>query len=223
VVVKMKLAVLVIGVLAAFVVVLAEGEMVREFTVGDKAIGWFTNFTGAAVGGFHVEFDQAVTILYKVEIGGLVENVTGVSEGAEFDFVGELVPYGLVELDWQPTTAKVALFQWLADGKPVGAPYYATLPAFLKVLVQGLVVLREQSPDQFTALLQGFFQVNPELVATLAEAGIPADMLISSLMTAPSEGIMNLLLTLVEGFGIKTLEDFQTALDLTPILQALGL
>ena len=221
--VNLKLAALVICVLASFGVALAEGELVREFVVGDRAIGWFTNFTGAAVGGFHVEFDQAVTILYKVEIGGLVESATGASEGAEFDFVGELVPYGLVELDWQPATAKVALFQWLADGKPAGAPYYATLPAFLKVLVQGLVVLREQSPGQFTALLQGFFEVNPDLVATLADAGIPADMLISSLLTAPTEGIMNLLSTLVEGFGIKTLEDFQAALDLTPILQALGL
>jgi len=220
---KLKLAALVICVLTSFGVALAEGELVREFVVGDKAIGWFTNFTGAAVGGFHVEFDQAVTILYKVEIGGLVESVTGASEGAEFDFAGELVPYGLVELDWQPTTAKVTLFQWLADGKPAGAPYYATLPAFLKVLVQGLVALREQSPDQFTALLQGFFEANPDLVATLADAGIPSDMLISSLLTAPTEGIINLLSTLVEGFGIKTLEDFQAALDLTPILQALGL
>ncbi|HAF70380.1 TPA: hypothetical protein DCL37_03355 [Candidatus Acetothermia bacterium] len=222
-VVKAKVAVLVCGFLALGGMALAGGEQVREFVVGDRAIGWFTNLTGAAVGGFHVEFDQAVTILYKVEIGGLVESATGASEGAEFDFAGELVPYGLVELDWQPATAKVTLFQWFSDGKPVGSPYYATLPAFFKVLVQGLVALRERSPDQFTALLQGFFEVNPDLVATLADAGIPTDMLISSLLTAPTEGIMNLLSTLVEGFGIKTLEDFQAALDLEPLLQGLGL
>jgi len=217
----MKLAALVICVVASFGLALAEGEPVREFVVGDRAIGWFTNLTGAAVGGFHVEFDQSVTILYKVEIGGLVEREAG--EGAEFDFVGELVPYGLVELDWQPATAKVALFQWISDGKPVGSPYYATLPAFFKVLVQGLVAFRERSPDRFTALLQGFFEANPELVTTLAGAGIPADMLISSLLTVPAEGIMNLLSTLVEGFGIKTLEDFRAALDLEPLLQGLGL
>jgi len=198
------------------------GQEVREFTVGDKAVGWFTNLTGTAVTGFHLEFDQPVTILYKVEVGGLVENL-GAAEGIEFDFAGELVAYGLVELHWQPATAKVALFQWLMDGRPAGKPYFATLPAFLKVLVNGLVMLREQGPEQFQALLEAFFAANPELQGTLAEAGIPPEMLIASLMTAPPEGIMNLLMTLVEGFGIKTVEEFMAAMDLTPILQALGL
>jgi len=198
------------------------GQEVREFTVGDKAVGWFTNLTGTAVTGFHLEFDQPVTILYKVEVGGLVENL-GAAEGIEFDFAGELVAYGLVELHWQPATAKVALFQWLTDGRPAGKPYFATLPAFLKVLVNGLVMLREQGPEQFQALLEAFFAANPELQGTLAEAGIPPEMLIASLMTAPPEGIMNLLMTLVEGFGIKTVEEFMAAMDLTPILQALGL
>ena len=197
-------------------------ETVRVFTVGDKAVGWFTNLTGAGVTGFHLEFDQPVTLLYKVEVGGRVENL-GAAEGVEFDFAGELVAYGLVEVHWQPVTAKVALFQWLSDGRPVGKPYFATLPAFFKVLVNGLVALREQSPDQFQALLQGFFAANPDLQGTLAEAGIPPEMLITSLMTAPAEGIMNLLSTLVEGFGITTIEDFMAAMDLTPLLQALGL
>lgn len=200
----------------------ALGQEVREFTVGDKAVGWFTNLTGTAVTGFHLEFDQPVTILYKVEVGGLVENL-GAAEGIEFDFAGELVAYGLVELHWQPATAKVALFQWLTDGRPAGKPYFATLPAFLKLLVNGLVMLREQGPEQFQALLEAFFAANPELQGTLAEAGIPPEMLIASLMTAPPEGIMNLLMTLVEGFGITTVEDFMAAMDLTPILQALGL
>jgi len=200
----------------------ALGQQVREFTVGDKAVGWFANLTGAAVTGFHLEFDQPVTILYKVEVGGLVENL-GAAEGIEFDFAGELVAYGLVELHWQPATAKVALFQWLAAGRPAGQPYFATLPAFLKLLVNGLVLLREQGPEQFQALLQAFFAANPELQGTLAEAGIPPEMLIASLMTAPPEGIMNLLLTLVEGFGIKSVEEFMAAMDLTSLLEALGL
>ncbi|MCD5407652.1 hypothetical protein LR090_00010 [Candidatus Bipolaricaulota bacterium] len=79
----------------------ALGQVVREFTVGDKAVGWFTNLTGGAVTGFHLEFDQPVTILYKVEVGGVVENL-GAAEGVEFDFAGELVSYGLVELGSRP-------------------------------------------------------------------------------------------------------------------------
>lgn len=207
---------------AAATLGLAAGDTVREFRVGETAVGWFTNLTGAAVTGFHVEFDRPVTILYEVEVGGVVENL-GTTEGMEFDFAGELVPYGMVELDWQPATAKVALFQWISDGRPVDKPYFATLSAFLKVLVDGLVQLREQAPDRFQALLQDFFAANPDLQGTLAEAGIPPEMLIASLMTAPAEGILNLLTTMVEGFGIETLPEFMEAMDLTPILTALGM
>ena len=218
-----KAALLLTALLAAGGLALANGDTVREFTVGDTAIGWFTNLTGDTVTGFHLEFDGPVTLAYVVTVGGVVENVSGTMEGVSFDFVGELVPYGMVEIDWQPTTAKVALFQWLSGGRSVGKPYFATLPAFLKVLVNGLVALREQSPDQFQALLQGFFAANPDLQGTLAEAGIPPEMLVASLMTAPPEGILNLLTTMVEGFGIQTLPEFLQALDLTPLLQALGM
>jgi hypothetical protein len=221
--VKRYLLVGLLAVVLASTLALAQGVQVKMFTVGNRAIGFFTNLTGAAVTGFHIEFDQPVTLLYKVEAGGFVQNVTGETEGIAFDFAGQLVSYATVELDWQPASAKVALFQWVADGQPAGAPYYTTLSAFLKVLVGGLVALREQAPEQFGSLLESFFAANPDLGAALAEAGIPAEMLIASLMTAPPEGIMNLLLTLVEGFGIQTLEDFLAVIDLSLLLEALGL
>jgi hypothetical protein len=169
-----------------------------------------------------VEFDQPVSLVGVVEVGGKLENLGG-SEGMAFQFAGNLLPSGWVELRWEPATAQVALFQWLSDGQPVGLPYFTTLPAFLKVMVQGLVALRERDPEWFLDLLEAFFAANPELQEILAEAGIPPAMMIASLSAAPPEGILNLLTTLVEGFGITTLEEFQAALDLTPILEALGL
>lgn len=202
--------------------VLAQGVGVLPLPAGATAGGWFFNLTGQPITGLVVEFDQPVSLVGVVEVGGQLENLGG-SEGTAFQFAGSLLPNGWVELRWEPAAAQVALFQWLADGRPVGLPYFTTLPAFLKVMVQGLVALRERDPEGFLNLLEAFFAANPQLQQILAEAGIPPAMMIASLSAAPPEGILNLLTTLVEGFGITTLEEFQAALDLTPILEALGL
>ncbi|HEU68753.1 MAG TPA: hypothetical protein ENN53_06045 [Candidatus Acetothermia bacterium] len=202
---------------------LGEGIAMRLFTVGNRTIGWFANGTGQAVTGLQIGFDRPVALVGKLEIGGGFQNVTGTDTAAEFLFQGSLAKMGFVELSWEPVEAKPILVMWLVGERPVGRPYFGTVPVLVKLLSSGLAQMRDANPEAFTTLLATFFTVNPTLADSLARLGLTPQALTGMLMVAPAEGIENLLLTLVSSFGLTTLEDFMGALDWSLIFEALGL
>lgn len=202
---------------------LGQGIEMRVFNVGTRAVGWFANGTGQAITGLRIEFDQPVTLLGKLEIGGGFRNVTGTDKGAAFMFQGSLAKDGFVELTWEPVDAKPILVMWLVGAKPAGMPYFGTVPALVKVIAGGLTTLRDADPKAFGALLTEFFTVNAGLAAALGRLGLSPEILSGMLMIAPAEGVENLLLTLVTSFGLDTIEEFMGALDWSLILKALGL
>ncbi len=202
---------------------LGQGIEMRLFTVGTRTIGWFANGTGQVVTGLRIGFDQPVTLVGKLEIGGGLQNVTGTAESAEFLFQGSLAKMGFVELSWAPTEAKPILVMWLVGAQPVGTPYFGTVPVLVKLLSEGLVQLRDADPTAFTTLLQTFFSTNPALADSLAQLGLTPEILTGMVLVAPAEGIENLLLTLVSAFGLDTLDEFMGALDWSLLFEALGL
>ncbi len=219
-----KKCVLFLGLMLAVAgLALGEGIEMRLFSVGTRTIGWFANGTSHAVTGLQIGFDQPVTLVGKLEIGGSFQNVTGTDTAAEFLFQGSLAKMGFVELRWEPVEARPILVMWLVGEKPAGRPYFATVPVLVKLLSSGLVHVRDADPEAFTTLLTTFFTVNPTLADSLAQLGLTPQILTGMLMVAPAEGIENLLLTLVTSFGLTTLEDFMGALDWSLIFEALGL
>lgn len=202
---------------------LGQGIEMRMFTVGTRTIGWFANGTGQTVTGLRIAFDQPVTLLGKLEIGGGLQNMTGTDKAAEFMFGGSLARGGFVELRWEPIAAKPVLVMWLVGAKPAGKPYFGTVEALVKVLSGGLARLRDADPKAFTTLLTTFFATNPTLAASLGQLGLSPEILTGMLMVAPAEGIENLILTLVASFKLDTVEKFMGALDWSLIFKALGL
>jgi hypothetical protein len=202
---------------------LGQGIEMRVFTVGTRAIGWFANGTGQALTGLRIAFDQPVTLVGKLEVGGGLRNVTGTDKAAEFLFQGSLARGGFVELRWEPIAARPVLVMWLVGDKPAGVPFFGSVPAIVKVVSGGLVAIRDADPAAFTALLTEFFTVNAGLAATLGGLGLSPQILTGMLMVAPAEGIENLITTLVTSFGLDTVDEFMAALDWSPIFKALGL
>lgn len=202
---------------------MAQGVEMRVFTVGTRTIHWFANTTGQPATGLRIAFDEPVTITGKVEVFGGLENVTGADEGTEFLFVGKVAPGGFVELRWEPMETQPVLVMWLIGEKPVGMPYFATVPALVKVISGGLVSLRDADSQAFATLLTEFFTVNTTLAVSLSQLGLSPEILSGMLMVAPVEGIENLLLTLVSSFGLDTVDKFMGALDWSLIFGALGL
>lgn len=202
---------------------LGQGIEMRMFTVGTRTIGWFANGTGQAVTGLRIGFDQPVTLLGKMEIGGGFTNVTGTDKAAEFVFQGALAKGGFVELRWEPVGAKPVLVMWLVGAKPAGMPYFGSVPALIKVISGGLATLRDADSKAFMELLTTFFTVNKTLAASLGQLGLTPEILSGMLMVAPAEGIENLLTTLVSSFGLDTVDKFMSALDWSLIFKALGL
>ncbi|QAA77384.1 MAG: hypothetical protein BIP78_1620 [Candidatus Bipolaricaulis sibiricus] len=219
-----KKCVLFLGLLLTLTsVALAQGVEMRVFTVGTRTIHWFANTTGQTVTGLRIAFDEPVKLTGKVEVFGGLQNVTGVSEGTEFLFVGRVAPGGFVELRWEPMTTNPVLVMWMSGDRPAGMPYFATVSALIKVISGGLVMLRDADPMAFTALLTEFFTVNATLASSLGQLGLSPEILSGMLMIAPAEGVENLLTTLVSSFGLDTVDKFMEALDWSIIFQALGL
>ena len=88
----------------------ADALEIDFYEVATANIAMFTNTVDVALTGLHVEFDRSVTILNKVEIGGYLPVLGGLS-GTSFDFAGKLVAGGVVELDWEPTEAEILVIQ----------------------------------------------------------------------------------------------------------------
>ena len=213
-------------VMALSVASLAGGVEVAFYGAGTFTVGLFTNTVGSTVTGLHIEFDQEVTIVNKVEIGGYLAAIGELTGGA-FDFAGgELVDGGVVELDWEPADARPTLVMWLSGEKAVGTPYFTSLDKLGFLLGQGIVHLREAQPELLSATMEQFFAANEEFFAMLEESlGMSLqESLMPVILTAPAEGIENFFNTLVGMLGVTTLEGLlQGDVDLTALLALLGL
>jgi hypothetical protein len=222
---------LVWGIAGVFVVALcvvgfaATNEVVL-YPAGDVTVGLMTNTSGQAVTGLHIEFDQAVTIVNKVEVGGALP-FTGETTGTSFDLAGgNLVASGTVELDWKPAAAKPVLVQWLSGTTPVGQPYFTTIQALGQLLAKGIVAARQAEPQKLQAAFEQFFKDNAEYFAQVSQSlGTPLkDSLMPIIMSAPAEGIENFFNTLVGLLGATSLNDVMNGdVNFTALFTLFGL
>jgi len=205
---------LVWGVLGLFLLVLsatafAGGVEIATYEASGATAGLITNTVGEAVTGLHIEFNQEVTIVNKIEFGGYLP-LLGEMTGTYFDFAGgELVARGTIELDWEPAEATPVLIQWISGTSPIGAPYFTTVEVMGRLLGAGIVAARENDPAQLQAAFAQFFADNAEFFVSVSESlGMSlADSLMPIIMTAPAEGIANFFNTLVGMLGATSLED----------------
>ena len=203
----------------------AQGTWLDAYIAGDTAVWFFNNTTGMNVTGLQVEFDQEVTIVNKLEIGGLLVPL-GELTGTEFTLVGELVKSGMVEIDWQPASAVPTFAIWLSGEKPVGKPYFTTIAKLGYLFGQGIVYLREVDPVGLAAAFEQFFMDNAEYLAEVSESlGMSLqDSLMPIIMASPAEGIENFFNTVVGMIGVTSLEGvLQGSVDFSALFNALGL
>ncbi len=178
------------------------------FVVGDTAVWMFTNNTGMDVTGLKVEFDQEVTIVNKLEFGGGFVPLEGLT-GTSFTFVGSLVKYGGVELDWQPADAVPSLAVWLSGEQVVGQPFFTTISKLGYLFGQGIVYARETNPEGLIAAFNQFFADNAAyLEGVSASLGMDlADSLMPVIMASPAEGIENFFNTIMGMLGVTDLSE----------------
>ena len=203
----------------------AHGTWLDAYIAGDVAVWFFNNTTDMDVTGLQIEFDQEVTIVNKIEIGGLLVPL-GELTGTAFTLVGELVKSGVVQLDWQPADAVPTYAIWLSGERPVGTPYFTTIAKLGYLFGQGIVRLREADPAGLAAAFEQFFMDNAEYLAGLSESlGMSLqDSLMPIIMASPAEGIENFFNTVVGMLGVTTLEGvLQGGIDFSALFNALGL
>jgi len=222
---------LVWGVLGLFLLVLsatafAGGVEIATYEASGATAGLITNTVGEAVTGLHIEFDQEVTIVNKIEFGGYLP-LLGEMTGTSFDFAGgELVAGGMIELDWEPAEATPVLIQWISGISPIGAPYFTTVEVMGRLLGAGIVAARENDPARLQAAFAQFFADNAEFFVSVSESlGMSlADSLMPIIMTAPAEGIANFFNTLVGMLGATSLEDVtQGSVNFAALFALLGI
>ena len=203
----------------------AQGTWLDAYIAGDTAVWFFNNTTGTNVTGLQVEFDQEVTIVNKIEIGGYSVPL-GELTGTAFTFVGDLVKNGTVQLDWQPANAVPTYAIWLSGERAVGTPYFTTIAKLGYLFGQGIVYLREADPAGLAAAFEQFFMDNAAYLAGLSESlGMSLqDSLMPIIMASPAEGIENFFNTIVGMLGVTTLEGvLQGGIDFSALFNALGL
>ncbi len=203
----------------------AQDTWLVPYVAGDTAVWFFNNTTGMDVTGLQVEFDQEVTIVNKIEFGGALMPL-GEMAGTAFTFVGELVKYGAVQLDWQPANAVPTYAIWLSGERAAGTPYFTTITKLAYLFGQGIVHLREADPAGLAAAFEQFFMDNVEYLAGLSESlGMSLqDSLMPIIMASPAEGIENFFNTIVGMLGVTTLEGvLQGGIDFSALFNALGL
>ncbi len=202
-------------------------QMVETYVVGNTGAAILNNTTGTTVTGIHIEFDQAVTIGYKLEIGGTVLPALGPAAGTSFDFNGgSLVPGGSVLIEWQPASARPSLAMWMVGAQPVGAPYFTTVDQLGYLFGLGIVHLRETDPVALQAAFAEFFADNQAYFAQLSlMLGMSLqDSLLPIIMSAPAAGIQNFFGTIVGMLGVTDLGGLLGGdVDFSSLLTALGL
>ena len=225
--IRTKATWLVLGlVLVLSVSVLADDWVVPGAPTADRAVWSIHNRTGQDATVLHIEFEQEVTIVYKLEVGGLLGSASGEMTGMVFDFVGELPNYGTVIFEWQPIDAVPALVMWQDGERPIGTPYFTTISKLGFLFGQGIVHVREANPEALNAAFEEFFALNAEYLEGLSESlGMSlAESLMPIIMSSPAEGIENFFNTIVGMLGVTTLEGVLDAgIDFTPLFDLLGL
>ena len=219
-----------VGLVLGLVTILSFAAWAQEswlvpYIAGDTAVWFFNNTTGMDVTGIQIEFDQDVTIVNKLEFGGAVAPLEGLT-GSAFTFVGELVKYGAIQLDWQPATAVPTYAIWLSGQQPVGKPYFTSVAKLGYLFGQGIAHLREADPVGLAAAFEQFFLDNAEYLAGLSESlGMNlADSLMPIIMTSPPEGIENFFNTIVGMLGVTTLEGvLEGGINFSSLFNILGL
>ena len=218
---------LVLGLVAVLSVsAFASDWVVPGAPTADSAVWSIHNLTGQGATVLHIEFEQEVTIGYKLEVGGLLTPATGEMTGTVFDFVGELPNYGTVIFEWQPIDAVPALVQWLDGTTPLGAPYFTSVAILGRLFGQGIVAVREANPEALGAAFEAFFVLNAEYLEGLSESlGMSlADSLMPIIMSSPAEGIENFFNTVVGMLGVTTLDGvLEGGIDFSPLFDLLGL
>jgi len=203
----------------------AQATWLVPYVAGDTAVWFLNNETGMDVTGLMIEFDEEVTIVNKLEFGGALMPV-GELTGAAFTFVGDIVKYGAVQLDWQPATAVPTYAIWLSGQQPVGTPHFTTIAKLGYLFGQGIVHLRDNAPAVLAAAFEQFFLDNEEYLAGLSESlGMNlADSLMPIIMSSPAEGIENFFNTIVGMLGVTDLAGvLQGGIDFSALFGALGL
>jgi len=203
----------------------AQATWLDAYIVGDTAVWFFNNASGTDVTGLQVEFDQEVTIVNKIEIGGYLAAL-GEATGTAFTFVGDLVKNGTLQLDWQPATAVPTYAIWLSGERPAGTPYFTTIAKLGYLFGQGIVHLRETDPAGLAAAFEQFFIDNAEYLAGLSESlGMSlADSLMPIILASPAEGIENFFNTIVGMLGVTDLAGvLQGGIDFSALFSVLGL
>jgi len=178
------------------------------YVTGSTAVWLFNNTSGMEVTGLQVEFDQEVTIVNKVEFGGLLTSL-GPLTGTTFTLVGGLVSNGTLELDWQPANAVPTFAIWLSGERAVGKPFFTTIAKLGYLFGQGIVQVRETDPAALAAAFEQFFADNAAYLAGLSESlGMSlADSLMPIIMASPAEGIENFFNTIMGMLAVTELSD----------------
>jgi len=204
--IRRKSMLMVLGLVAA----LSFSAFASDWAIPAGASGvWsFHNLNGASVTGLHIEFEQEVTIVSKVDVGGYLAPV-GEMTGMVFDFIGELVDYGTVVFEFQPVEAVPSLVMWMSGERPVGTPFFTSVAVLGRLFGQGIVAVREANPAALGAAFEQFFLDNAEYLSGLSES-LGMDLqtsLMPIIMSSPAEGIENFFATIVGMLGATSLED----------------
>lgn len=192
---------------------------------GDVALWLLNNTTGGTVTGLQIEFSEPVTIISSNAIGGNLVPVQGTT-GSAFTFLGELVNYGTLPLEWKPVTAQPTFIMWLSGQRAVGTPYFTTLDKLGYLFGVGIVHLREADPAALNAAFGQFFADNAAYFVQLSQSlGMSLqDSLLPIIMSAPAEGIQNFFNTIVGMLGVTDLQGLLSGgVDFSSLLAALGL
>ncbi len=192
---------------------------------GEVALWFLNNTTGGTITGLQIEFDQPVTIVSSNAVGGNLVPMQGTS-GTAFTFLGSLVNYGTLPLEWEPATANPTFILWLVGERAVGTPYFTTLDKLGYLFGVGIVHLREANPAALNAAFGQFFADNGAYFAELSQAlGMSLqDSLLPIIMSAPAEGIQNFFSTIVGMLGVTDLQGLLGGgVNFSSLLTALGL
>jgi len=203
----------------------AQATWLVPYVAGDTAVWFFNNTTGGDVTGLQIEFDQEVTIINKLEIGGALMPL-GEMTGTAFTLVGGLVKYGTLQLDWQPASAVPTYAIWLSGERGVGTPHFTTIAKLGYLFGQGIVHLREADPAGLAVAFEQFFLDNAAYLAGLSESlGMSLqDSLMPIIMSSPAEGIENFFNTIVGMLGVTDLAGvLEGGIDFSALFNALGL
>lgn len=174
---------------------------------GPFGLWLLNNTTGSKVTGFKIEFSAPVTITSATTIGGNLVPLEGMT-GSSFTFVGELVAYGALPLQWEPASAAPTYIVWLSGTRPVGTPYFTTIEKLGYLFGQGIVHLRATNPAALQAAFATFFADNAAYFAVLSQQlGMSLqDSLLPIILSAPAEGIQNFFGTIVGMLGVTSLD-----------------